>query len=161
AFVALQLGFQRGGALATAGVATLFTNALPILAGTTIFGEGLPAGWTGVARLLAFAGVIAGAASLAQPGDDDPPPREPPASFPARAVPGAGAPAQGPGVWGGGSAPLPLVAPLVPPAGSARGWGGTGAPRGFHPWPFLSPPLFGVFPPPTSSCRRGTDRGAI
>ena len=41
AFVALQLGFQRGGVLATAGVATLLTNALPIAAGTTIFGEGL------------------------------------------------------------------------------------------------------------------------
>jgi hypothetical protein len=32
-FVMLQLGFQRGSALATAGVATLFTNATPIAAG--------------------------------------------------------------------------------------------------------------------------------
>ena len=39
AFVAMQLGFQRGGALATAGVATLLTNALPIAAGTLVFGE--------------------------------------------------------------------------------------------------------------------------
>jgi len=32
AFVFLQLGFQRGGALATAGLASLWTNALPIAA---------------------------------------------------------------------------------------------------------------------------------
>jgi hypothetical protein len=38
-FVALQLGFQRGRALATAGLATLLTNALPILAGTTLYGR--------------------------------------------------------------------------------------------------------------------------
>ena len=50
AFVALQLGFQRGGALATAGVATLLTNALPIVAGTLLFREGLPGGAAGVAR---------------------------------------------------------------------------------------------------------------
>ena len=49
AFVALQLGFQRGGALATAGVATLATNALPILAGTTLYAEGLPGGRARVA----------------------------------------------------------------------------------------------------------------
>jgi len=47
AFVALQLGFQRGGALATAGVSTLFTNALPIAAGTVLFHEGLPGGALG------------------------------------------------------------------------------------------------------------------
>jgi hypothetical protein len=44
AFVALQLGFQRGGALATAGMATLWTNALPIAAGSLLFGESLPPG---------------------------------------------------------------------------------------------------------------------
>lgn len=65
AFVALQLGFQRGGALATAGVSTLLTNALPILAGTVLFHEGLPGGMLGVARVVAFAGVVAGAALLA------------------------------------------------------------------------------------------------
>lgn len=68
AFVALQLGFQRGGALATAGVATLFTNALPIAAGTTIFHEQLPAGLEGATRLVAFAAVVLGAAALARPG---------------------------------------------------------------------------------------------
>ena len=66
AFVALQLGFQRGTALATAGVATLLTNALPIVAGTALFHEGLPGGALGALRVLAFAAVVAGAAGLAR-----------------------------------------------------------------------------------------------
>jgi hypothetical protein len=67
AFVSLQLGFQRGGALATVGVSTLFTNALPIAAGMTLFQEGLPAGVLGALRMLAFAAVVVGAALLARP----------------------------------------------------------------------------------------------
>jgi hypothetical protein len=63
-FVFLQLGFQRGGALATAGVATLFTNAVPIAAGMVLYGDGLPSGMLGVARLLSFAAVVAGAVLL-------------------------------------------------------------------------------------------------
>jgi enterochelin esterase-like enzyme len=66
AFVALQLGFQRGSALTTAGLATLWTNALPIAAGMTVFGEPLPPGLLGVARVAAFAAVVAGAALLAR-----------------------------------------------------------------------------------------------
>ena len=66
AFVALQLGFQRGGALATAGVATLFTNALPIVAGVALYREPLPGGALGALRVLAFAAVIVGAAVLAR-----------------------------------------------------------------------------------------------
>jgi hypothetical protein len=66
AFVALQLGFQRGGALATAGVATLFTNALPIVAGIALFREPLPGGALGVLRVIGFAAVIVGAAVLAR-----------------------------------------------------------------------------------------------
>jgi len=66
AFVALQLGFQRGTALATAGVATLLTNALPIVAGTALFHEGLPDGAPGALRVLAFVAVVAGAAGLAR-----------------------------------------------------------------------------------------------
>ena len=65
AFVALQLGFQRGGALATAGVATLFTNALPIAAGTLLFAERL--GSLPPVRLLAFTFVVLGAVLLARP----------------------------------------------------------------------------------------------
>jgi hypothetical protein len=66
AFVVLQLGFQRGGALATAGVATLLTNALPIVAGIVLFAERVPGGLLGVARVLAFAAVVVGAAALAR-----------------------------------------------------------------------------------------------
>src|SRR5207244_8043940 len=64
AFVALQLGFQRGSALTTAGLATLWTNALPIAAGMTVFAEPLPGGVLGAARIAAFAAVVAGAALL-------------------------------------------------------------------------------------------------
>jgi hypothetical protein len=67
AFVALQLGFQRGGALTTAGLATLWTNALPIAAGMFVFGDPLPGGALGVARVAAFAAVVVGAALLTRP----------------------------------------------------------------------------------------------
>lgn len=78
AFVALQLGFQRGGALATAGVASLLTNALPIAAGVAIFHEALPGGILGLTRALAFALVVAGAALLArQEGEAVPLPHPP------------------------------------------------------------------------------------
>lgn len=69
AFVALQLSFQRGGALATAGVATLFTNALPIAAGLALYREPLPTGLLGALRVLAFGAVIVGAVALAR-GDE-------------------------------------------------------------------------------------------
>jgi hypothetical protein len=74
AFVALQLGFQRGGVLATAGVATLLTNALPIAAGTTIFGEGL--GSLPLLRVLAFACTVAGATLLVRPASSEPGPQQ-------------------------------------------------------------------------------------
>ena len=72
AFVALQLGFQRGGALATAGLASLWTNAVPIAAGTALFGESLPDGVRGVARVAAFVCVLAGAVALARPEPSPP-----------------------------------------------------------------------------------------
>lgn len=62
----LQAGFQRGNALVTAGTATLFTNALPIIAGMTIFHEPLPDGWLGAVRITSFALVVLGAVSLAR-----------------------------------------------------------------------------------------------
>ncbi|MGE5273700.1 MAG: hypothetical protein ACM3QU_08050 [Verrucomicrobiota bacterium] len=62
----LQAGFQRGSALATAGIATLLTNALPIVAGMTIFGEPLPDGWLGAVRIAAFAAVVLGAVFLGE-----------------------------------------------------------------------------------------------
>ena len=63
--IVLQMGFQRGRALTTAGIATLATNAIPIAAAMTLFAEPLPAGPFGVVRVLSFAAVVAGAAALA------------------------------------------------------------------------------------------------
>src|SRR5262249_6076264 len=60
----LQAGFQRGGALTTAGLATLLTNALPIAAGMIVFAEPLPGGWIGAIPVLAFATVVARAVLL-------------------------------------------------------------------------------------------------
>jgi hypothetical protein len=65
AFVCLQLAFQRGSALATAGVSSLLTNLLPIVAGLVVFHEHMPGGVPGVLRALGFAGAILGAALLA------------------------------------------------------------------------------------------------
>lgn len=65
AFACLQLSFQRGAAMATAGVSALLTNVLPVLAGLTIFAEHMPGGTAGVLRGLGFAGAVLGAALLA------------------------------------------------------------------------------------------------
>ena len=73
AFVALQLSFQRGSALATAGVSTLLTNALPILAGLMVFSEHMPAGAAGLLRGLGFAGAVLGATLLAASHGERPP----------------------------------------------------------------------------------------
>ena len=84
----LQSGYQAGAALTVAGVATLFTNALPIAAGTILLGEPVPSGALGVARVLAFAAVIFGAVMLSRPqpsrGGD------PPGSAPVAQGSGAG-----------------------------------------------------------------------
>ena len=66
AFICLQLAFQRGGKLGTAGLAVLWTNALPIVAGTAVFGEALPEGWQGAARVGAFCLVLLSAANLSR-----------------------------------------------------------------------------------------------
>jgi hypothetical protein len=63
----LQLGYQRGGALTVAGLATLLTNALPIAAGTIVLGEPVPSGALGALRIIAFVAVTAGAILLASP----------------------------------------------------------------------------------------------
>jgi hypothetical protein len=63
----LQLGYQRGAALTVAGLATLFTNALPIAAGTIVLQEPVPSGALGVVRVLAYVAVTAGAILLAAP----------------------------------------------------------------------------------------------
>jgi hypothetical protein len=93
AFMALQLAFQRGTVLATAGVSTLLTNALPILAGLTVFAEPMPGGAAGALRGLGFAASVVGAALLAAtgrspagPADEPGPPEAQPG--PAEAQPG-------------------------------------------------------------------------
>jgi hypothetical protein len=68
----LQLGYQAGGALTVAGLATLLTNALPIAAGTIVLEEPVPSGAFGVMRVLAFGTVTAGAFLLASPEDQPP-----------------------------------------------------------------------------------------
>jgi hypothetical protein len=65
--VLLQLGYQAGGALTVAGLATLLTNALPIAAGTIVLDEPVPSGAYGALRILAFAAVTAGGVLLARP----------------------------------------------------------------------------------------------
>jgi MFS family permease len=76
----LQIGYQSGGALTVAGLATLVTNALPIAAGTTLFGEGL--GSLPVVRALAFGCTVAGAALLARPAEAERPRALSPAARP-------------------------------------------------------------------------------
>ncbi|HLN05456.1 MAG TPA: hypothetical protein VK217_04210, partial [Acidimicrobiales bacterium] len=66
-FVALQFAFQRGNALATAGLSTLLNNALPIVAGIFAFDEHLPSGPFGVVRAAGFVMVVVSAALLARP----------------------------------------------------------------------------------------------
>jgi hypothetical protein len=66
AFVVLQLGFQRGTPLATAGTSTLLTNALPIVAGLALFHERLPGGALAALRVVSFASVVLAAAMLAR-----------------------------------------------------------------------------------------------
>jgi hypothetical protein len=78
AFVALQLAFQRGGRLTTAGLAVLWTNALPILAGMVLFGEA----WGGPLRVAAFALVLVGAVALSRVEAGPPPRRPSPPSHP-------------------------------------------------------------------------------
>ena len=65
--VLLQFGYQAGGALTVAGLATLLTNALPIAAGTVVLNEPVPPGAFGGVRILAFAAVTVGAFLLARP----------------------------------------------------------------------------------------------
>jgi drug/metabolite transporter (DMT)-like permease len=66
AFCLIQLAFQRGRALATAGLSSFCTNALPIVGGIAIFHERTPPGALGVIRFAAFGCVVVGAAAVAR-----------------------------------------------------------------------------------------------
>jgi hypothetical protein len=66
AFTLIQLSFQRGRALATAGLSSFCTNALPIAAGLLIYNETAPPGLLGALRFVAFGCVVLGAAFVAR-----------------------------------------------------------------------------------------------
>ena len=80
-FVTLQLAFQRGRVLETAGLSVLVNNMIPIVGGLLLFHEALPGGAAGVARLASFVAVVVGAVLLARApeapieGDGQPQPR--------------------------------------------------------------------------------------
>jgi hypothetical protein len=69
-FIALQLAFQRGRVLETAGVSTLVNNIVPIVAGLAAFHEPIPSCLAGVARVASFAAVVVGAVLLAHAPPD-------------------------------------------------------------------------------------------
>lgn len=62
----LQQAFQAGGALPTAGLATLATNAVPIASGFVLFNERVPGGGRGILQMLGFATLIGSAVLLAR-----------------------------------------------------------------------------------------------
>jgi drug/metabolite transporter (DMT)-like permease len=84
----MQVGYQAGSALTVAGLATLLTNVMPILAATFVLEEPVPTGALGALRVLAFVAVTVGAVILATPGTTP-----------------AGAPAAGTAPSGVGTAP--------------------------------------------------------
>ena len=63
----IQMGYQHGNALTVAGLATLLTNAVPILFGTVVLKEPVPPGIWGPLRIVAYVAVSAGAILLATP----------------------------------------------------------------------------------------------
>jgi hypothetical protein len=65
-FVTLQLAFQRGRVLETAGLSALVNNMIPIVGGLLLFHEALPHGPAGVARVVSFGAVVVGAVLLAR-----------------------------------------------------------------------------------------------
>ena len=85
-FVTLQLAFQRGRVLETAGLSVLVNNLIPIGGGLVLFHEALPVGLAGVARLVSFAAVLVGAVLLARPPEA---PMDPLGSAPPRARDGS------------------------------------------------------------------------
>jgi hypothetical protein len=65
--IQLQSAFQHGDAVTAAGIATLTTNAVPIVAGIVLLHETLPGGASRVLQIVAFALVVGGAALLTDP----------------------------------------------------------------------------------------------
>jgi len=65
--IQLQSAFQRGDAVTAAGIATLTTNAVPIVAGILLLHETLPGGVNRVLQIVAFALVVLGGGLLTDP----------------------------------------------------------------------------------------------
>lgn len=65
--IQLQGAFQHGDAVTAAGIATVMTNAVPILAGIVLLHESLPGGTNRVLQVAGFALVVLGAALLTDP----------------------------------------------------------------------------------------------
>lgn len=70
----LQTAYQRGDALTAAGMATMVTNAIPIVAGFVLFGERLPSGGLAALQILAIACLVLSAVAL---GHQQVPPSKP------------------------------------------------------------------------------------
>ncbi|HEX6930743.1 MAG TPA: hypothetical protein VF162_01270 [Streptosporangiaceae bacterium] len=81
----LQTAYQRGDALTAAGMATMVTNAVPIVAGFVLFGERLPIGGLAVLQILAFGCLVLSAVALGhqQIPQQVPAPQQAPATQPA------------------------------------------------------------------------------
>jgi hypothetical protein len=65
--IELQGAFQHGDALTAAGIATLATNVVPIIAGVLLFDQDLPSGWQRVLQLVAFGAIVASGTLLNDP----------------------------------------------------------------------------------------------
>jgi hypothetical protein len=119
AFMALQLAFQRGTVLATAGVSTLLTNAVPILAGLIVFAEQMPGGAAGALRGLGFAAAVLGAALLAATGRSPAGPADEPG--PVEAGPVEAGPVEAGPVEAGPAEAEAARADAAPPSGAFPG----------------------------------------
>jgi hypothetical protein len=65
--IQLQSAFQHGDAVTAAGIATLTTNAVPIVAGIFLLHETLPGGTNRIFQIAGFALVVAGGTLLTDP----------------------------------------------------------------------------------------------
>ncbi|HEU5363508.1 MAG TPA: hypothetical protein VFU56_09215 [Gaiellaceae bacterium] len=65
--IQLQSAFQHGDAVTAAGIATLTTNAVPIVAGIVLLREALPGGANRILQVAAFVLIVGGATLLTDP----------------------------------------------------------------------------------------------
>jgi hypothetical protein len=87
----LQTAYQRGDALTAAGMATMVTNAVPIVASFVLFGERLPSGAFAALQVVAFGCLVVSAVAL---GHQQVPPETSGKPAQAEAAPAEQAPAE-------------------------------------------------------------------